>query len=398
MKKLSILFLFAFLGLGKLYAQDPFFSQLYYAPGYINPSLLGLSSRCFSAKAITKAQYIGLYQRYRYSNFYGSAFLNSIKHGISVNYLTLKEGDALLATNSFSVAIGGKIEFNKNLDIAYGVQYSNVRKFINPNRLVFPDQLDKLAGLVGMPTAAIMQLDDQKNDDFSAGLSFAWETWSNNWGKKKNSSNIKRPGHLIGASVDHLTKPNYNFLGGKYVTPMRWIIHGHHNLRKPQYRNEELLFIADWMLFNQGKLPWYGSQFSQQLGIKVNRPGVGFVGMYYRRNGWSNNASDVVCLNFCFSPVNTATLKKSSRGKNEYGIIAQMEQPLGNVNYTSAGILNNNLEAGGYINSATCDNCFPKPIKYDRSFLGKIQKFWRNIFMGDGRNTNKTDCTQFINN
>jgi type IX secretion system PorP/SprF family membrane protein len=394
MKKLSILFLFAFLSIGKLYAQDPFFSQLYYAPGYLNPSLLGLSSRCFSARAITKAQYFGLYQRYRYSNFYGSTFLNSIKHGISVNYLTLKEGDALLATNSFSAAIGGKIEFNEDLDIAYGVQYSNVRKYINPNRLVFPDQLDKLAGLVGMPTAAIMQLDDQKNDDISAGLSFAW-------GSKRVGS-IKTPGNLVGVSADHLTKPNYNFLGGEYVTPMRWIIHGQFTLKpdfrknsvfnKPLFKNKDLLMMLDGMVFLQG------NQSAQQLGLKVNRPGVGFVGLYYRRSGWSNNTSDAVCLNFCFSPVNTTTQKNSSRGKNEYGIIAQMEQPLGNVNFTSAGWLNNNFEAGGYINSATCDQCFQKPIKYDRSFLGKTQKFWRKVFMGDGKNTRKTDCTQFINN
>jgi len=394
MKKLFILLLLFFFGIGKIQAQDPFFSQLYYAPGYLNPSLLGLSSRCFSARAVTKAQYFGLYQRYRYSNFYGSTFLNSIKHGISVNYLTLKEGDGLLATNSISAAIGGRVEINDQTDIAYGVQYSNVRKFIDANRLVFPDQLDKLAGLTGIPTAAILQLDDKKNDDISAGLSIAW-------GGKK-IGNIKAPGNLVGVSADHLTKPNYNFLGGKYVTPIRWIIHGQFTLKpnfsknsilnQPIFRNKDLLTMIDGMVFIQG------NQSAQQIGLKVNKAGVGFVGLYYRRSGWVNNGTDAICLNFCFSPINTVTQKSSSRNRNEYGIIAQAEQPIGNVNYTSAGWLNNNLEAGMYFNSSTCDNCFQKPIKYDKSFMAKTQKFWRRVFQGDGSNTRKTDCTQFINN
>lgn len=355
MKKLSIIFLYALLSLGKLYAQDPFFSQLYYAPGYINPSLLGLSSRCFSARAITRIQNLGNGQQIRYNNFYGSTFLNSIKHGISVNYLIFNENN-LSHFNRLSVAIGKKFVFQKKFGLAYGIQYSS-----NSSKNV---------------------INSYPKPKISAGINVSWS-------RDKSALN-QMPKCIMGISVhqfetDQMTQPNGS-------STLKWNFHCQGVLL--QQRDSSKFQNPKWSILGELLAQSENNFFTPQIGIKIQQPSWGFVGIYFRKNQWNHLGKDALCMQFCYLPS-----KKSSnyrRRNDEFGGFFQFENQVEPTSPTNPNVRNSSQEAGVIFNSTECEKCFPKPFKYDRSFLGKTQKFLRKIFIGNISNKRSTDTYLFF--
>jgi len=351
MKKLILFFLLLVGEICVTNAQNDNISQLYYAPGYLNPSLLGLSSRCFSARAFTKNQYFGQTQHFRNMNYYGSTFLNSIQHGFSINYLIQNEQTNIQRIrNSISFGFGGRKELNQKTDLAYGLQFSNIRNHL-------PIQ----------PSIGHFQ---QK--DLTVGTSVSWGALIN--------GNTKIPKHLAGISASKTIQTS----GLTGNSPMSFLIHGQTIVTpNKSILEKKLIFTLEGWHFQQG------NQFNQQFGFKVNKSGWGFAGIYYQKNTIGNNILNSLVINLNF----TLSNKYSSIPKEESGIFAQLSAPSNNIFHSSQNPNYLNFEAGWYFNSSNCNNCFQKPINYDKSFLAKTQKFWRSVFIGNGFHSRKTNTS-----
>lgn len=338
-----------------MYAQDPFFSHLYYAPGYINPSLLGLSSRCFSVRAITRSQNFGNGQQIRYSNFYGSAFLKSINHGISVNYLTFNENN-LSQFNRLSVALGKNFVFQKKFGLAYGIQYSS-----NSSKNI---------------------VNSYPKPKISAGINVSWS---------RDVLGFKQfPKCIMGVSVhqfetDPMIQPNGS-------STLKWNFHCQGVLL--QQRDSSKFQNPKWSILGELLAQRENNFFTPQIGIKMQRPRWGFIGIYYRGNQWNHLGKDALCMQFCYFP--SAKSSNYRHQNDEFGGFFQFENPVEPSSPMHPNVGNSSHEAGVFFNSTECEKCFPKPIKYDQSFYGKTQKFLRKIFIGNNSNKRSTDTYLFF--
>ncbi len=179
-------------------AQDPLFSQFYYAPLYMNPALTGCMRNDFRISGVNRMQWTRLPQPLMYTNvsvdkhlYYPQASMGLMVNHFSEGYLRTTGVYLSLAKN-----IGSRTEECHDLFISMGMQIGWVWKGLNTSKLLFGDQLSETQGILGIPSdAEIFRQPNQNYLDAGAGL---LATWGN---------------FCAGSALHHITRP-HDGLGG----------------------------------------------------------------------------------------------------------------------------------------------------------------------------------------
>lgn len=211
MKKRFLFVLIAFLAARAAFAQDPIFSQFYAMPLQINPAFAGSSF----------APRFGLGYRYQWPGFntayrtYALFYEQSIERynsGIGFHLEGDDAGEGILKTTRFSANYAYQVNINEALAIKIGVEAGAIQTALDWDKLVFPDQIDPLGGVI-LNTFETRpdQLTRTKLDLSSGMLLYSEKFWA-------------------GFSMKHLNTPNETFLllDNKVNSglPIRYTVHG----------------------------------------------------------------------------------------------------------------------------------------------------------------------------
>lgn len=145
-KQIAIL---AFLGLAALVAQaqDPIFSQFYAMPLQINPGFAG-SSFAPRVGMAYRNQWTGFSNAYRtYALFYEQQ-LDHFNSGIGFNLQGDNAGDGILRSTAASVNYAYRLSVDDGLTLKLGIEAGARQVNLDWEKLIFPDQLDPLDGIV----------------------------------------------------------------------------------------------------------------------------------------------------------------------------------------------------------------------------------------------------------
>jgi type IX secretion system PorP/SprF family membrane protein len=245
-------------------AQDVSFSQFYSSPLYLNPAFSG-------SVGVSR---VSLQYRNQWQGF-GNAF-NTYNLGVDIPVEKLQGGVGLLILNDaqaagsyqslqlnviYSVFLQVSREFRLHSAIQAGIYHN----FLNPGKLVFPDNLDPFQGNHDI-SGEMEYLDDlrQTFPDFSAGLLL--------YSQK----------HFTGVAVHHLFEPEIGFFPGMDHTerlPMKFTIHAGSRLPVFLYGHHRKKFDISPQLVAQ-----YQNNFGQlNYGLFATRYGI-TTGAWFRQN------------------------------------------------------------------------------------------------------------------
>lgn len=200
-----ILLFFSFIPVLSLSAQDPQFSQLYAIPTYLGPSFAGASG---GTRVILNArdQWPSIPNEYISYSLSADHYFAESNTGVGVALYRDHSGDGNLLSTRATLQYAYAFSANKDFNLRPGVQVSYVNRSIDYSKIVFGDQLtfDKPKAETIEP-----QLDESINYlDFSASVLGSHDRF---W---------------IGATLDHLTRPNQSLLGSKSAVPLKTVFYG----------------------------------------------------------------------------------------------------------------------------------------------------------------------------
>lgn len=223
--------IFLFVLLSALYlsisAQDPVFSQFYTHKMYLNPAFTGFHSGT-STNLNYRSQWGGVrsgYSKFETKGVAVSTYLPCKKSGFGLMYNESVAGEGLLKWQSvgtsyaFHLVNDGYNQRLSQLALGFGVTY-NWRN-LSWNNLVFSDQLEALAGVVGPSAYAPPQ-------DFIAQSKPYWDL---NVGgvymieEVKMNKNLIAEDLRVGVSMHHLVKNNTTLMGYNEYLPVRYTAH-----------------------------------------------------------------------------------------------------------------------------------------------------------------------------
>ncbi len=224
-------------------AQDIHYSQFYNAPILINPSLTGHIEGTYRLSAIYRNQWSSITSGGVYStpsgsfdmNFRSGDSRNSFGGGLAI--YNDQTGNDHLNTLGFygSVAYHLSLDKGEKNFLSFGVQAGALRKQVNPNNIIFGDQIDGN----GNPTQGTVENFDETDftaTDVRAGVTFS--TYPN------PSTIIK-----IGAAVMHLLPVNESFFGNtENNLPLRIVFHGQGDFGM----NDKISVLPNFLLMVQG--------------------------------------------------------------------------------------------------------------------------------------------------
>lgn len=205
MKKFTLSFLFL-LGIGKLFAQDPTFTQFYSNPVYLNPALSG-SSGCPRVAINYRNQWPQLTGNYvTYAAAYDSYFKN-ISGGVGLVALHDVQGQGTIQTSMIGASYSYYLKVNRKFRLMFGTQAAYYQKYLDWSKLTFGDQIDPRRGFI-YQTGDVPRGNGRRGFfDVSAGLV----------GFSKN--------FYFGAAFHHLNRPDESMILGQSRLPIK--ITGH---------------------------------------------------------------------------------------------------------------------------------------------------------------------------
>lgn len=205
---------------GKIFSQDPFFSQFYAAPLQLNPAFAGLSNHSRFG-AIYRNQWPLVDQAFR---SYSSMHLSWDKHfdqyrsGLGAELLTDNAGAGFLRTFKVGLMYSYRVELNRRGHyIKGGVELGYVNLAYGWDKYIFGDQIDPKFGYTtpgGIPITSkeIRPLDTRiQYLDAGAGILYYSPSWFIGLSSK----------HLNGPQIGILQVNNNAFDG----LPVRWTFH-----------------------------------------------------------------------------------------------------------------------------------------------------------------------------
>ncbi|MDN5200352.1 PorP/SprF family type IX secretion system membrane protein [Fulvivirgaceae bacterium BMA10] len=217
-KVVCVLSIILMLSSGRLFANDPYFSQFYNAPLILNPALTGIAFG--NIRIMTN-----------YRNHLASIDpFQTYSVGIDMSLFEKNEGGSfagigLVATNDlagsvqknlramFSLAYHKSIGSNKNNYLAIGFQGGIDQTDLNFTNLTTQSQWVPGSGVDrSLSNGELISGDNQLLMDFQAGL--LWYSFLN------NGSTI-----FAGVSAFHLTEPNKSFTGIESKLSRRYVVH-----------------------------------------------------------------------------------------------------------------------------------------------------------------------------
>ena len=170
-------------------AQDPYFSQFFMNPVYMNPSYAG-SMKVPRAGVQYRNQWPGMNNAY--TTYFASfdTYLPKINSGIGVLLYNDVQGDGIYTETSFKFAYSKEIRLSKEWTMYGSVTAGAQMNSLNSGQLIFPDGLDAIYGQ-HHPSAEL--LPDNNNrlfPDFGTGILL----FNNKY--------------FFGLAADHLSQPD----------------------------------------------------------------------------------------------------------------------------------------------------------------------------------------------
>jgi len=198
------------------FSQDAIYSQFYNAPNYLNPALNGQFAGDLRVNFIHRSQWTTLSGPLNYSSF--SVDYNVPKFGGGFGLLATRssEGTTYLKRNTLSGIYSYSVEWDYAV-LSFGVQAGLGNLKFDYNKAVFYDQLDD-RGPIDVATKA--NLPSQNNRfyfDSGAGVNLVFYN------------------AMIGASLQHINKPNESFSGAKSLLDMRINSHASYRFNLDYY-------------------------------------------------------------------------------------------------------------------------------------------------------------------
>jgi len=195
MRRIILFFLLSFLAGTMVYGQDHIYSQFYNAPIYLNPALNGQFEGDYRINMIYRNQWTNLPGPLNYYTFSADLSLPQVNGGVGLMITKSSEGTAYLDKINIAGIYSYHVEL-ENGDLAFGLQAGMTNRKIDEDKLVFLDQLGSTGIIPGASSsAAELQLNHRFFFDGGAGI------------------NLVLGDFMIGASGQHLNKPNQSFTG-----------------------------------------------------------------------------------------------------------------------------------------------------------------------------------------
>jgi type IX secretion system PorP/SprF family membrane protein len=219
MKRYFFFILFLILWLSVSEAQQVHFSQFYNAPLLLNPALTGNNECIMRAGGGYRDQWRAVSRPYQTYDFFADIRIQSykLKHnwfGLGLQFYGDKAGTSRLGTSDVRLCFAyhqGMIKKNQ-LIFSLGISASYVSHSIDFSNLYFGNQW---MGSGFDPTASSFEPSHATTTsyiDVNAGLLMTYFV--------KYELNFH-----IGASMDHLTKPHFSFIGGDNQLGWRTLVH-----------------------------------------------------------------------------------------------------------------------------------------------------------------------------
>ncbi len=353
-------------------------NKINYAPSLINPSLIQSEWECVNFRFLPN--------NYRFNdsmisnfNLYSSLKLKIFKSAFNVNYLSQTDKSGIFKLNKSTFSFGGKIFENSSKRIFYGINFSNTEIILSKKINVFSPLLNQFSRYSGINLAQL--IDNQRYQLYHSGFGLTLEDLLL---KEKNY----QIGLLTGASFEKILLNPFYSIGGNKKMPLRVSYHLQAKMLKKDTPQK-------WVPSIEGLLIKEGNYCSIQSGLSMENYSKFSISLNFQKSNFlSASHSNYLMSSVSFYLDNKKN--KTSTFKSFWSIQNGICLPQNSQSKVDVG--NQFWENAFVVKSNSCDQCFQKPIKYDKSFTAKTQKFWRRVFKGDGVNTRKTDCTQFINN
>ncbi|MFT3704105.1 MAG: PorP/SprF family type IX secretion system membrane protein [Agriterribacter sp.] len=204
------------------HAQDPFFSQPYLSPIYLNPAATGSGEYDLRVSAIHRRHWMNIPSQFNYSAVSVDKFFSSINSGFGLMGINSNEGylrsNGFYASYAYSVCAGTEsVAENGGMPKWFwtsGMQFGMLQRSIDYSKLVFADELNINGIIPGMVSQADMAIRSGKFiPDISAGTYFNYSLNSN--------SRL-----LAGFSAHHLNRPDESLTStgdtARSQLPVRW--------------------------------------------------------------------------------------------------------------------------------------------------------------------------------
>jgi type IX secretion system PorP/SprF family membrane protein len=277
-KSLFIISFIALLINVSLHGQDPSFTQFFLNKLYYNPAYSGLS-RGLDISMSYRDLWPSIPGKFITGKFSGDIDISGIKGvgGIGINAISDIEGKGLLKTFSLGIPISVRpinfISSNKGHADHYfnwqvGFMVSVINKSINWNNFVFGDQIDREYGIIHSSSVIIPFETKKVFPDFSTGTVFEYQN-----APEERHNEIDWT-FQAGFACQHLTEPEFSFLGGDSRLPRTFIAHCISNI--PMKFDHDLIVSPGLIYEKQADMQTI--QFGSNLLWKMP-----FLGIWYRR-------------------------------------------------------------------------------------------------------------------
>ncbi|MBL4656577.1 MAG: PorP/SprF family type IX secretion system membrane protein [Flavobacteriales bacterium] len=311
----SVLSLYLMLG-NYSFAQDPQFSQFYNAPLYLNPAFTGNTIQGRVGGNYRK-QWQGIPGAFTSYSFFYDHNLPRIQSGVGLLLVQDKAGSAGLRFTKIGGLYSYKLAVNRKLFVNAGVRASYANYTMDFALLKFGDQLLRDDPFTTVETFAV---ENVSYFDLSMGfIAYGSRFW-------------------LGTSFDHLTKPNYSFMGFDAHLPVKYSIHGGYIL--PIKKSDNGQTIRDLMITANYKAQQGWDQFDIGAHYKIYSY---VLGIWYRGipgfkaylPGYSNNdavilsvgykVQDYLSIGYSYD-ITISKLGLVSKGAHEISIIYEFAQ------------------------------------------------------------------------
>lgn len=220
---------------GKLFAQDPEFSQYYAAPLYLNAAFTGTTNdhRFIANYRNQWPNITNGFVTYALSYDYNLSHLNS---GLGLLLVTDKAGTAALKSTLINFQYAYKVKLNDKWILSSGINFGLGQRSIDFNKLVFGDQLTfDSDGGAPSDDPVLSNIENTTYFDFGAGmLAYNRKFW-------------------LGFSTWHLNRPNRSLVDEEAVIPIKLSFHG--GVRIPLYhgpfKKDRVAAVAPSFVYKQ---------------------------------------------------------------------------------------------------------------------------------------------------
>ena len=269
MKKKILLLLFLVFLITGAKSQDHLYSQFYNSPNYLNPALNGQFDGDLRINMIYRSQWTNIVGPLAYYSLSIDYSIPRYGGGIGLLVTKSSEGTAYLSKTNASGIYSYSVTF-ENAVLSFGLQAGITNRKIDFNKLVFGDQIDQ-DGIIpgGITAASELQYNNRFFFDSGAGINLVWGNF------------------MIGASGQHLNKPDETFTGSKSILPMRLNGHLSYKWNLDPYEEDESPALIPSVVYNT-----QANIRSVSAGIQFKRRGVN-VGLWYRGDGKQHDAAVV---------------------------------------------------------------------------------------------------------